>query len=95
MQNSSTKSNGTTFNVSNSPGSNGAPADAWENLGNLFLDSSGRRGTFYLNASVAQLEALLAQAKASKDGKLSRKFAVYPRKPKAASSSQQPAAPAA
>ena len=96
MQTKSTNSSGTTFNVSNSPGTNGAPANAWENLGNLFLDSSGRRGTLYLNLSVDQLKALLAQAKASKDGKLSRKFSVYPRKPKAAApAAQQPAASAA
>ena len=93
MQNSSTKSNGTTFNVSNGPGTNGATD--WENFGNLFLDSSGRRGTFYFSASVAQLEALLAQAKASQDGKVSRKVAVFPRKPKSSSSQQPAAAPAA
>jgi hypothetical protein len=77
------KSNGTTFNVSNKPGSNGAPANAWENLGNLFMDASGRYGTFYLSVTVTQLEALLAQAKASPDGKLNRKFNVFARKAKA------------
>ena len=86
------KSNGTTFNVSNKPGANGAPENEWENAGNLFLDSSGRRGTFYLNLSVAQLEAFLAQAKAHPDRKLQRKFSVFPRKSKAAGAPDAPAA---
>lgn len=81
----STQSNGTTFNVSNKPGANGAPENAWENVGNLFLDSNGRFGTLYLNLDAATLESWLAAAKASKDGKFSKKVTVARRKPKAAS----------
>ena len=89
------KANGTNFNVSNKPGTNGAPEKDWENLGNLFLDSSGRRGTLYLNVTVAQLETLLAQAKAAQGGKLERKFSLFPRKPKAPAAGAAAAQPAA
>lgn len=84
----STQSNGTTFNVSNMPGKNGAPDNAWENVGNLFLDSNGRFGTLYLNPDVATLESWLAAAKASKEGKLSKKVTVVRRQPKSSGGSQ-------
>ena len=88
-----TKSNGTNLKVSNAPGKNGAAA--WENAGNLFMDVSGRFGTLYLELSTAQLEALLAAAKANA-GKAKKKFNVFKAKPKstgdAAPASTRPAA---
>ena len=75
MSDTDSKKPGTKMRVSNPPNKNGNPNGAdWENLGNIFLDPSGRRGTFYLNASADDLKKLL---KGAKDGKVSRKFGIF------------------
>ena len=82
MQTTDTKkSSGTNLKVANPPNKNGN-GEAWENFGNLYLDGGARRGTFYLDTSVEQLQALLAVAK---DGRVKKKIAVFIGKPKAVS----------
>jgi hypothetical protein len=73
MQNETKKGSGTNLKVANPPNKNGN-GQAWENFGNMFLDAGGRRGTFYFDASVEQLQALLA---AAKDGRVKKKVAVF------------------
>jgi hypothetical protein len=78
MSNTETKKPGTRMKVANAPNKNGN-GEAWENFGNLFLDPSGRRGTFYLDLSVDQLQQLIAGAT---DGRAKKKIAVFAAKPK-------------
>jgi hypothetical protein len=79
MQNE-TKKGGTNLKVANPPNKNGN-GEAWENFGNLYLDAGARRGTFYLDATVEQLQALLA---AAQEGRVKKKISVFLGKPKAA-----------
>ena len=52
---------------------------AWENFGNLFVDSTGRRGTLYLDISVEHLNQLLAGAT---EGRAKKKIAIFAVQPK-------------
>ena len=74
---SDAKKAGTKMKIANPPNKNGSTA--WENFGNLFLDASGRRGTFYLDVTVGQLEDLL---KIATDGRIKRKISVFAARPK-------------
>ena len=80
MSNETKKGSGTNLKVANPPNKNGN-GEAWENYGNLYLDGGARRGTFYLDASVEQLQALLTTAQ---EGRVKKKIAVFIGKPKAA-----------
>ena len=80
---SDTKKPGSKMKVANPPNKNGSGA-TWENFGNLFLEASGRRGTFYLDVTVTQLEELI---KVATDGRVKRKIAVFAAKPKDARNS--------
>lgn len=92
MSNTESKKPGTKMRVSNPPNKNGNPnGNEWENLGNIFLDPSGRRGTFYLNASADDLKKLI---KGAKDGKVSRKFGIFLSKKDGASGTGGDGAPA-
>lgn len=73
MGNTDTRKQGTIIKVANPPQKNGNAA-AWENFGNLFIDSTGRRGTLYLDVSVDQLNNLLAGAT---DGRAKKKIAIF------------------
>ena len=82
MSTTQTKSNGTNYSVSIPPPEG---SKDWSNYGNLYLVGDGRHGTFYLNVTVAQLDALKATADA--DGHVKAKIGVFRSKPKAASAS--------
>jgi hypothetical protein len=76
---SDAKKVGMKMKVANRPNRNGNGA-AWENFGILFLETSGRRGTFYLDVTVAQLDEL---RKSATDGRAKRKISVFARMQKA------------
>lgn len=78
MGNTETKKPGTRMKVANPPQRNGNGAE-WENFGNLFLDTSGRRGTLYLDLTVEQLQQLIAGAT---DGRAKKKISVFAAKSK-------------
>ena len=73
---------GRTMRASNPPNKNGN-GEGWENFGTVFLDATGKRGTLYFDATVEQLQALLATAK---EGRVQKKIALHAREqaPKAA-----------
>ena len=79
MGNTNSKKSAINLRVSNPPNRNGNGAE-WENLGNVFLNLTEGRGTFYLKASTQQIEELL---KSAKDGIVERKFGIRVAKPKA------------
>ena len=72
------KKPGTKMKVANPPNKNGNGAE-WQNFGNVFLDPTGRRGTFYLDISVEQLNQLLAGAT---DGRAKKKITIFAAPPR-------------